>query len=195
MEALMAAVGRTAPQPQPQPQQHQLHQQQHQHHLLPPQWPPAPMPQQQYQQSSGSWGWDGCGGEGGGGGRGGIGLSGFAAQAAAGGEGDDDVREPSRPLMPQGKAERRKEKAREYSRVARRRQEGYVNELRGRVEMLGVYHYLIEECGPDLVLHLSPDMQARVLFANGLAGRALGVDPRALIGQCVLCIGGVAPVR
>jgi hypothetical protein len=49
--------------------------------------------------------------------------------------------------------------------------------------VLGVYHYLVEECGPDLVLCLSADMQARVLFANGLAARALGVDAGALIGQ------------
>jgi len=102
-----------------------------------------------------------------------------AAAAAVASRAEDT----GRPLTPEQKAQRRKERAREYSRVARRRQEQYVNELRARVEVLGVYHYLVEECGPDLVFCLSSDMQARVLFANGLAARTLGVDAGALVGQ------------
>ena len=111
-----------------------------------------------------------------------------ASSSGAAGQGADhsENTEPEgRPLTAAERSQRRKEKAREYSRVARRRQEQYVNELRGRVEVLGVYHYLVEECGPDLVLCLSPDMQARVLFANGMAGRALGLGEyaAALVGQ------------
>ncbi len=161
----------------PLPQQQQQQQQQ----FLPGPGMHANMPQQHYQQQQyllppfpqpcaygqyGSSGGDAGGGGGGGGGS----------------VGSDDG-ELSRPLTPEQKAQRRKEKAREYSRVARRRQEQYVNELRARVEVLGMYHYLVEECGPDLVFCLSPDMQARVLFANGLAARTLGVDAGALVGQ------------
>jgi hypothetical protein len=156
---------------------------------------PPPQPYFPLQHTSGG---GGGGGGGGGAGGGGSDTASIAAQAAADGDGDDDDDddgEPSRPLTAQEKAQRRKEKAREYSRVARRRQEQYVNELRERVEMLGVYHYLVEECGPDLVLCLSADVRARVLFANGLAGRALGVDPGALIGQCVLAVCGLVGQR
>jgi hypothetical protein len=57
---------------------------------------------------------------------------------------------------------------------ARRRQERYVAQLKASVDVLMVYRYVVEDCGPDLVLCVSADPEATVMYANSLALRALG---------------------
>ncbi len=84
----------------------------------------------------------------------------------------------------------KKAKARVYSMRARRRQERYVAELRASVDVLMVYRYLVEDCGTDLVLCLTPDAESRVLYANSLALRALGTADATVDAELVASVVG-----
>lgn len=88
-----------------------------------------------------------------------------------------------RPLTSEERLKRRKEKARIYSKIARQRQGAYVNELKANLEVLMVYHYMIEEAGPEMVICLSPDLHAQVLYINSLVTWTLNIEPAALIGR------------
>lgn len=93
-------------------------------------------------------------------------------------------RENLEQLTAEEKLERRKERARMYSHLARRRQEATVQDLKNQVESLGLYKDLIDNA-PDLVLVISPDVEARILFANGASVRMLQLLPTALLGRYV----------
>lgn len=80
------------------------------------------------------------------------------------------------------KLERRKERARVYSHIARRRQEGFLRDLTADVEHLSVFQTLVEEL-PDAVLVLSPDREGRILFIDGLAAALLAPEPKMLLGR------------
>ena len=82
------------------------------------------------------------------------------------------------------KQERRKERARVYSAIARDRQDVYLKELKLRVEALTVYKLLISEA-PDVVVVLSPTREATVLYANDASSRVFRKEPQALISRYV----------
>ncbi len=64
------------------------------------------------------------------------------------------------------KLERRRERARVYSHMVRRRTEASLRDLMGEVERLTVFRLLLEEM-TDALLVVSPDAAACVLFASG----------------------------
>ncbi len=86
-------------------------------------------------------------------------------------------------LTAEEKIERRKERAKAYSALARKRQESNMKELALELERLNVYRLLVDELA-DCVLVLSADPdEALVLFANPSCQDYLGVPPEALLGQ------------
>lgn len=85
-------------------------------------------------------------------------------------------------LTAEEKLERRRERARMYSHMARKRQEANVQELRNQVTALMVYQEMVED-GPDVVLVISPDIDSRILFSNAASGRLLQTLPATLLGQ------------
>lgn len=54
-----------------------------------------------------------------------------------------------------------------------------MKELKLRVESLSVYRLLVDEA-PDVILVISPDVDARVLFANEASARLLQAQPASL---------------
>jgi len=68
-------------------------------------------------------------------------------------------------LTEEEKQERRKDRARMYSHLARRKQEQNVRELIAVAEQLTVYRLMVEEAS-DYFLVISPDSEASILFAN-----------------------------
>jgi PAS domain-containing protein len=87
-------------------------------------------------------------------------------------------------LSHEEKMERRKERARVYSHIARRRQEGFMRDLNADVDHLDIFQSLVEEA-PDAVMVLSKDREGRILFIEGAAATRLRPDPKALLGGCV----------
>jgi hypothetical protein len=95
-------------------------------------------------------------------------------------------RETLNTLTEEEKQERRKERARMYSHLARRRQEQHVRELIGIVEQLTVYRLMVEEASVFIVI-ASPDAQAAILFANAPFAARLQLDmARSLLGRSLL---------
>lgn len=95
-------------------------------------------------------------------------------------------RETLNTLTEEEKQERRKERARMYSHLARRRQEQHVRELIGIVEQLTVYRLMVEEASVLIVI-ASPDAQAAILFANAPFAARLQLDmARSLLGRSLL---------
>jgi hypothetical protein len=89
-------------------------------------------------------------------------------------------------LTEEEKQERRKERARMYSHLARRRQEQHIRELIGIVEQLTVYRLMVEEASVFIVI-ASPDAQAAILFANAPFAARLQLDmARSLLGRSLL---------
>lgn len=80
------------------------------------------------------------------------------------------------------KVERRKERARMYSHIARKRQESNMKELKAEMECLTVYRLIIEE-SPDMIAVLGPDMEGRVLFANAAFARGMEAMPGGYMGK------------
>lgn len=78
--------------------------------------------------------------------------------------------------------ERRKERARVYSHIARRRQEGFMKDLKEDVEHLTVFRLLVEE-GPDCIMVLSSDLKSKVLFIEGAVACGLSSEPQGLLGR------------
>jgi PAS domain-containing protein len=93
-------------------------------------------------------------------------------------------REALSTLTAEEKLERRKERARMYSHIARKRQESNLRELKAEVESLTVYRLMVEEA-PDMVVVLSPDIESRFLFVNSVFARVLNVTAANLLGRCV----------
>ncbi|KAM3573208.1 hypothetical protein VYU27_004811 [Nannochloropsis oceanica] len=85
-------------------------------------------------------------------------------------------------LSKEERVERRKEKARLYSHVARRRQESNMRELKAEMECLTVYRLIIEE-SPDMIVVLHPDLEGRVLFANAAFARGVEAMPGGYMGK------------
>jgi len=75
-------------------------------------------------------------------------------------------------LTAEEKVERRKARAREYSRVARLRSEELAVELTRDVEAMRAFEAMVEE-SPALRLVLAPDLNALVMYANRTAVRLL----------------------
>ena len=95
-------------------------------------------------------------------------------------------RETLNTLTEEEKQERRKERARMYSHLARRRQEQHVRELVGIVEQLTVYRVMVEEASVFIVI-ASPDAQAAILFANAPFAARLQLDMvQSLLGRSLL---------
>ncbi len=84
-------------------------------------------------------------------------------------------------LSHEEKMERRKERARVYSHIARRRQEGFLKDLNADVDHLAIFETLVEEA-PDAIFVLSPDPEGRILFLEGAAAARLGPEPKAMLG-------------
>ena len=77
-------------------------------------------------------------------------------------------------LTAEEKMERRRERARAYSHMARRRTESSIRELMAEVERLTVFRLLVEEA-LDTILVLSPNLEAVLLFASSPSlGHLLG---------------------
>jgi hypothetical protein len=95
-------------------------------------------------------------------------------------------RESLNTLTEEEMQERRKEHARMYSHLPRRRQEQHVRELIGIVEQLTVYRLMVEEASVFVVI-ASPDAQAAILFANAPFATRLQLDmARILLGRSLL---------
>jgi PAS domain-containing protein len=78
--------------------------------------------------------------------------------------------------------ERRKARAREYSTIARKRQEAIETEFKLDLGYMRSFRMIMEE-GPNMVAVVAPDLEAKVLYANGTFGRALEVPPKRLLGR------------
>ena len=76
-------------------------------------------------------------------------------------------------------------RARQYSASARQRQIDREQDLRDLVEIWSVFQILVE-AAPNAVLLLSPDGQARILFANDQCGHLLRLDSARLKGQALV---------
>jgi len=91
-------------------------------------------------------------------------------------------REAFTSLSSDEKMERRKERARMYSHIARKRQESNMKELKAEMECLTVYRLIIEE-SPDMIAVLGPDTEGRVLFANAAFARGMEAMPGGYMGK------------
>lgn len=81
------------------------------------------------------------------------------------------------------KMERRKERARVYSHIARRRQEGFLSDLTQDVEHLAVFRMMVDEL-PDCIMMLDRNMPApKILFVEGAFARQICPIPADLVGH------------
>ena len=78
--------------------------------------------------------------------------------------------------------ERRKARARLYSDVARKRQEGIKGTLKADLEYMRCFRHVVEE-GPAMLAVLSCDLEARILFANNAFARNAHLAPLLLTGR------------
>jgi PAS domain-containing protein len=112
----------------------------------------------------------------------GGGGAGWAARRSARAARKAARREAFANLSSDEKVERRKERARMYSHIARKRQESNMKELKAEMECLTVYRLIIEE-SPDMIAVLGPDMEGRVLFANAAFARGMEAMPGGYMGK------------
>lgn len=89
-------------------------------------------------------------------------------------------REDLSPYTAEEKVERRKARAREYSIIARKRQEAIETAFKLDLGYMRSFRVIMEE-GPHMVAVVAPDLEACVLYANGAFGRALKVPPKRLL--------------
>jgi len=79
----------------------------------------------------------------------------------------------------------KKARARLYSAAARQRLSDREQDLRNQVEISSVFMVLVE-AAPDAILLLSPDKQARILFANDQCGHLLRLGSAKANGQTLV---------
>jgi PAS domain-containing protein len=91
-------------------------------------------------------------------------------------------REDLSPYTAEDKVERRKARAREYSTIARKRQEAIETAFKLDLGYMRSFRVIMEE-GPHMVAVVAPDLEANVLYANGAFHRALAVHPKRLLGR------------
>jgi len=73
-------------------------------------------------------------------------------------------------------------RAREYSTIARKRQEAVETEFKLDLGYMRSFLVIMED-GPNMVAVVAPDLKANVLYANETFGRALEVPPQRLLGR------------
>ena len=91
-------------------------------------------------------------------------------------------REDLTPYTAEEKVERRKARAREYSTIARKRQEAIDTEFKLDLGYMRSFRVIMEE-GPNMVAVVAPDLDASMLYVNAAVGRALAVNPKRLLGR------------
>jgi len=79
------------------------------------------------------------------------------------------------------KVERRKARARIYSDIARKRQEEINDKLKRDIVYMRCFRELVEQA-PCLMAVLAPDLEAKVLYANGAFGRLLRLPAARVVG-------------
>lgn len=120
-------------------------------------------------------------------GTGGSGSAGAAARRSARSARKAAQKESMGGLSSDEKVERRKERARMYSHIARKRQESNMRELKAEMECLTVYRLMIEE-SPDMIAVLSPDMEGRILFANAAFAYVMEGTPEGFLGKPIWAV-------
>ena len=87
-------------------------------------------------------------------------------------------------LTAEERVERRKQRARIYSNVARERYDRLQQELEGDVAAMRMFQALVEEA-PQMVAVLSTDVHCLVLYANAAFTRQLARPAASLLGRWV----------